>query len=193
MADSIRALAEPRNKRSERARAAVLHAADDLLVERGYAGLTIERIAARAGVAKQTIYRWWKSKAEILIEAYGTDVAEDLSHPATGDWAADLRTYLVDAASFLRNTPAGAVYRALVGEAQHNPDVAALLRSRYGIHHRLRTLLEAAAQAGAISTDADLNRVEAQLIGPVLYRVLVTGEAVDADFADPLVHSVLRA
>jgi len=54
------------HRRSDPARVAVLHAADDLLVERGYAGVTIEGIAARAGVAKQTIYRWWPSKVRDL-------------------------------------------------------------------------------------------------------------------------------
>lgn len=57
-----------RHGRSEQARIAVLQAADDLLVERGFAGLTVEGIAATAGVAKQTICRWWPSKTEILFD-----------------------------------------------------------------------------------------------------------------------------
>ena len=59
-----------RHGRSEQARIAVLQAADDLLVERGFAGLTVEGIAATAGVAKQTIYRWWPSKTEILFDGH---------------------------------------------------------------------------------------------------------------------------
>src|SRR4051812_49585182 len=76
--------------RSEQARAAVLHAADDLLVEHGFAGLTIEKIAAKAGVAKQTIYRWWPSKVDILLDAYGEDVAQELTPADLGSLAEDL-------------------------------------------------------------------------------------------------------
>lgn len=55
----------------------VLHAADDLLVERGFGGVTIEGIAARAGVAKQTIYRWWSSKVDILLDTLIDDAGKD--------------------------------------------------------------------------------------------------------------------
>jgi AcrR family transcriptional regulator len=99
-----------RHQRSEEARQAVLEAADDLLVERGFAGLTIEGIAARAGVAKQTIYRWWPSKAEVLMDAFVDDAAEYLSPPDTGDLGRDLRLHLSKLADFLTQTDAGAVF-----------------------------------------------------------------------------------
>src|ERR1700728_4739737 len=72
--------AEPRHHgnrhgRSEQARISILKAADDLLVERGFAGVTIEGIAARAGVAKQTIYRWWPSKVDILLDTLIEDAS----------------------------------------------------------------------------------------------------------------------
>src|ERR1700735_5922040 len=79
------------HRRNEQARIAVLHAADDLLAERGYAGVTIEGIAARAGVAKQTIYRWWPSKTDILFDALATDAGEYFTPADYGDFGADLR------------------------------------------------------------------------------------------------------
>ena len=90
-----------RHGRSEQARQAVLEAADDLLVEKGFAGVTIEGIAARAGVAKQTIYRWWKTKTDVLLDAFLQDVAEDLTPPDHGDVARDLRAHLRQLAQFL--------------------------------------------------------------------------------------------
>src|SRR5271154_296590 len=96
----------------------------------GFAGLPIEGIAARAGVAKQTIYRWWPSKAEILMDAFVGDAAEYLSPPDTGDLARDLRSHLSRLADFLTQTDAGAVFRALAGQAQHDADIAARLRGR---------------------------------------------------------------
>src|ERR1700733_11955746 len=96
-----------RHGRSEEARVAVLEAADDLLVERGFAQLTIEGIAARAGVAKQTIYRWWPSKTDVLLDAFLADAAEELTPPDTGDLAADLRLHLGALAEFLSRSDAG--------------------------------------------------------------------------------------
>src|ERR1700722_7124852 len=83
-----------RHGRSDPARIAVLEAADDLLVERGFAGVTIEGIAAKAGVAKQTIYRWWESKTAILFDALAEDAAEFFSSPDTGNLGTDLRARL---------------------------------------------------------------------------------------------------
>src|SRR5262245_22405845 len=83
-----------RHGRSEHARQAVLEAADDLLVEKGFAAVTIEGIAAHAGVAKQTIYRWWNTKTDILLDAFLQDAAEDLTPPDHGDLGRDLRAYL---------------------------------------------------------------------------------------------------
>jgi AcrR family transcriptional regulator len=92
--------------RSEQARRAVLEAVDDLLAERGFAGVTIEGIAAAAGVAKQTIYRWWDSKTDILMDALLAD-AEHLTPADRGDVGDDLRDYLGRLADFLtRSAPA---------------------------------------------------------------------------------------
>src|ERR1700722_5464065 len=83
-----------RHGRSQEARLPVLEAADDLLAERGFAGVTIEGIAARAGVAKQTIYRWWPSKVEVLLDTLIEDSQESLALPETGSAIEDARQYL---------------------------------------------------------------------------------------------------
>src|ERR1700741_5576172 len=82
------------HRRNEDARLAVLHAADDLLVERGFGGVTVEGIAARAGVAKQTIYRWWPSKVDILLATFIEDADRQLPVPTTGPALDGLRRYL---------------------------------------------------------------------------------------------------
>jgi len=108
-------------RRDENARRAVLHAADDLLVERGFGGVTIEGIAARAGVAKQTIYRWWPSKVDVLLD---TLIADAVAVPDTGSAVDCTRRYLRTLARFLTKEPAGKVLLALIGEAQHDPEMA---------------------------------------------------------------------
>jgi AcrR family transcriptional regulator len=179
--------------RSEQARTAVLHAADDLLVEHGFAGLTIEKIAAKAGVAKQTIYRWWPSKVDILLDAYGPDQARDLTPADLGSLDADLRAHLATVASFLTTSDAGAVYRALVGQAQHDPVLADRLRSTHLADQRVRDRLpfERAVARGELPSDVDIDAAVQRLISVIHYRVLVTGEPVDRDFTDSLVDEFL--
>jgi AcrR family transcriptional regulator len=179
--------------RSEHARRNVLEAADDLLVERGFAALTVEGIAARAGVAKQTIYRWWPSKTAILLEAYAQDAAQELTPPDTGDLAADLRAHLRGLAAFLTRSDAGAVFRALVGQAQHDPALAELLRREHLLHQRERDRLplERAVERGELDPALDLDDLVDRLVGPVHYRVLVTGDPVPVEFTDALVAGVL--
>src|SRR5580693_2726691 len=104
------------HRRDENARIAVLHAADDLLVERGFNGLTIEGIAARAGVAKQTIYRWWPSKVDVLLDTLVDDAGRQLVVSEAGPAFEVMRRYLRVFAGFL-GEPAGKVLLALIGEA----------------------------------------------------------------------------
>src|ERR1700749_1722068 len=118
------------HRRNEQARVSVLHAADDLLEERGFAGVTIEGIAARAGVAKQTIYRWWPSKVDILLDTLIEDASRQLTVPDTGSAVQSSRRYLRSLARFLKD-PAGKVLLALIGEAQHDREMAGVFAQRY--------------------------------------------------------------
>lgn len=182
-----------RHGRSELARQAVLEAVDDLLVERGFAGVTIEGIAARAGVAKQTIYRWWSSKVDVLLDAFTQDMAEHLVPPDLGDVRSDLRAHLHRLALFLTESDPGAVFRALAGQAQHDPELATRLRTDYLSQQRERDRLplERAVQRGELPPELDLDAAVDQLVGPVYYRVLVTGEPVIREFTDYLVDRFL--
>jgi AcrR family transcriptional regulator len=183
-----------RHGRSEAAREAVLEAADDLLTERGFAGVTVEGIAARAGVAKQTIYRWWPSKVDILLEAFAEDMDENLSPPDHGNVGDDLRALLHRLALFLTESDEGEVFRALAGQAQHDPVLATRLRADHLSRQRERDRvpLERAVERGELSADLDIDLALDQLFGPVYYRVLVTGEAVSREFTDHLVERFLR-
>jgi len=182
-----------RHGRSEQARQAVLEAADDLLVERGFAGVTIEGIAARAGVAKQTIYRWWSSKVDVLMDTFIDDMAQHLTPPDHGDLGRDLRVHLSRLADFLARSDAGAVFRALAGQAQHDPELAARLRTDYLGQQRARDRvpLLRAIERGQLPPDIDIDLAVDQLLGPIYYRVLVTGHPVPREFTDHLVHQFL--
>ncbi|GAA2786112.1 TetR/AcrR family transcriptional regulator [Crossiella cryophila] len=183
-----------RHGRSEHARRAVLEAADDLLVEKGFAGVTIEAIASSAGVAKQTIYRWWSTKTDILLDAFLQDAAEDLAVPDHGEVGADLRDYLSSLTHFLTRSDAGAVLRALLGQAQHDPAFAAVLRARFldEQHDRDRLVIERAVHRGQLPADLDVPAEVDQLVGPIYYRLLVTGDRIDEHFTDRLVAAFLQ-
>lgn len=183
-----------RHGRSVEARQAVLEAADDLLAERGFAGVTIEGIAARAGVAKQTIYRWWPSKVDVLLEAFTEDMAEHLTPEDHGDLGTDLRTHLANLAEFLTDSDPGAVFRALTGQAQHDPQLATRLRDDHLSHQRTRDRLplQRAIERGELPADLDVDEALDHLVGPVYYRVLVTGALVPRTFTDDLVAAFLH-
>jgi AcrR family transcriptional regulator len=182
-----------RHGRSEQARQSVLEAADDLVTERGFTGVTMEGIAARAGVAKQTIYRWWPSKVDVLLEAFGDDMAEHLNPPDHGDLGRDLREHLGTLALFLTESDPGAVFRALAGQAQHDARVAERLRVDHLGRQRKRDRrpLERAIERGQLPGDTDVDLAVDQLVGPIYYRVLVTGQPVSRTFTDTLVGEFL--
>jgi hypothetical protein len=143
-------------------------------------------------VAKQTIYRWWPSKTDILLEAFVTDAAEELAPPDTGDLPTDLRMHLNAAARFLTSSDAGAVFRALTAEGQHDPRLAERLREEYLTRQRLRdrTPLERAVSRGELSAAVDLDTLVDRLVGPLYYRALVTGEEITDSFVSELIAAV---
>jgi AcrR family transcriptional regulator len=182
------------HRRNEQARLAVLHAADDLLAERGFAGVTIEGIAARAGVAKQTIYRWWPSKVDVLLDTLIDDSRENLAVPDTGSAVEDTRRYLRALARFIAQ-PAGQVLLALIGEAQHDADMARVFRERYLDPQREaeRVMLARGVASGELPAGLDVDQALDMLRGPLFYRAMVSGGPISPAFTDQLVAAVLGA
>ncbi|NUW36246.1 TetR/AcrR family transcriptional regulator [Nonomuraea sp. SMC257] len=181
------------NRRDEAARLAVLHAADDLLVEHGFGALTIEAIARRAGVAKQTIYRWWPSKVEILLDTLIEDSDKRLSVPTEHPTAETIRDYLRGFARFLGDDPAGKVLLALIAEAQHDPATAASFHQRYlgPRREQERDLIARAIDAGEVSPRLGPDDTIDALVGPIVYRAL-TGSSIPHELVDTLVEDLLR-
>ncbi|HTX11418.1 MAG TPA: TetR/AcrR family transcriptional regulator [Solirubrobacteraceae bacterium] len=181
------------HRRDEHARLAVLHAADDLLVERGFGGVTIEGIAARAGVAKQTIYRWWPSKVDILLDTLIEDAGRQLAIGDTGSAVDCARRYLRRLARFLTKDPAGKVLLALIGEAQHDPEMARAFHQHYldPQRQREREMLRRGVDCGELSVELEIDAVLDALCGPIFYRAL-TGRPIPRRFIDGLVADSLQ-
>ncbi|WP_232519796.1 TetR/AcrR family transcriptional regulator [Actinosynnema pretiosum] len=183
--------AGPGRPRSDVARKAVLEAADDLLVEVGYAAMTMKGIAERAGVGRQTVYRWWATKAEILVEACLEDVREELVAAPMPTARSELVSYLDALGRFLTTSPAGLAYRALLGEAQHDPAVRDLVREADVVSTATGEVLRRVRPVAPAMPPPAL--ASAQLVGPVLTRVLEVDDEFSPELLDAHAELLLKA
>ncbi|MEU9042187.1 MULTISPECIES: TetR/AcrR family transcriptional regulator [unclassified Kitasatospora] len=184
-------------RRSERARTAVLAAAAELVADVGYRKLTIEAIAARAGVGKQTIYRWWPSKGAVVFDAFlaGSEYEGSLALPDTGDLAADLRTVLRPTTDELADPATDRTYRTMIAEIITDPALHADYRTRLldPLLEVTRDRLRSAREAGQIAPDTDLDLAVELVYGPLYYRWQYRLGPLTHEHADRLVDAVLRA
>lgn len=160
--------------------------------EIGYANLSMEAVAARAGASKQTIYRRWSSKGALLLDSL-LSLNEPLDYPDTGDLAADLRTQIHAAVDLLGGPPYGPLFYALVGEAQHDRRVAASLNERFIAPQQDKTVarLRAARDQGQLSPGFDLDLAMAILSGPLYFRLLITQEPLTHEYVDRVLDALL--
>ncbi|MEV0371551.1 TetR/AcrR family transcriptional regulator [Streptomyces sp. NPDC050636] len=185
------------SRRSERSRQAILDAALALVGEVGYAKLTIEGIASRAGVGKQTIYRWWPSKAAVLLDAFTATAEEDYAQglPDTGDLAADLKFVLRATADEFNDPAWQAPYRALAVAGANDEEVSRTFVARL-LEPGIRVYtdrLRAAQESGEVATDADVRVAAEMLLSPFSQRWLMRTGELTYEFVDTLVDLVLRA
>jgi AcrR family transcriptional regulator len=160
--------------RSRRAETAILEATVALLGEVGFAGLTIDGIAARAGVGKATIYRHWSSKAEVAVEAFQAFVPP-LDDPDTGSFADDVRAVLLQIVDGLTNSPLAGILPSLVEAAERDPELERLF-TEFGRARRavLRKVFDRAAARGELRPGLDLDVAIDALVGPIFTRRLIT-------------------
>jgi AcrR family transcriptional regulator len=162
-------------RRNERSRQAILAAAVALIGELGYEQVSIEAIARRAGVGKQTIYRWWPSKGAVLLEALDDRLATVVDFPDTGDIVEDLRTQMKGVTELLGSTQVGPLYQGLIAAAQGDSAL-----SRAHIEQVIapatvagRERLARAQERGEMRADADIQALIDMLYGAIYYRLLL--------------------
>ncbi|MFD7029831.1 TetR/AcrR family transcriptional regulator [Streptomyces sp. NPDC059917] len=176
--------------RNEEAHRSVLEATAALLVENGYGALTIEGVAKRANVAKSTVYRWWKSKPELVMDASvhvptpGPDPAPETAvDPAsgaaeidTGSLAGDLAAFLADLYGAAADPVRARALTGLAAEAQLDPGSAAPFRDWARTRRELVLVLLARAVAREeIPAATDVESAADLVLGPFWYRLLVMG------------------
>ncbi|MEV4253516.1 TetR/AcrR family transcriptional regulator [Spirillospora sp. NPDC049652] len=181
----------PGRPRSEAARRAILDAAMGELQERGYAALTMQGIAARAGVGKQTVYRWWPSKAEVALEAMAEMAEEVVAVPDEGSLQADLDAFL--AATFHQRGQRPALV-GLMAQALLDPAFATQFRDRFLLVRRgvFGAILERAAARGEVAPDADLDLLMDVVYGVLWYRLMLDHAPLDEELGRRLSRLVVR-
>src|SRR3954447_26140507 len=181
----------PGRPRSESARGAILEATLALIERDGYGSVTMEAIARRAGVSKQTVYRWWPAKSAITLEALTEGAAAIAPARDTGSFEDDLRF-------FLRRTVAGGrrnerLLAAVMAEAQLDDGFSAAFRDDFlaGRRQVLQELLERGRGRGELGEAANLDFLVEVAFATLWYRILARNGPLDRAFADRLTDALL--
>lgn len=172
-------MGRPRSQRSEDA---ILNAAMDILVERGYRGFTMDEVVARAAVSKSTIYRRWPSKELLAVAA--VDRLPELTPVDKGSIEEDLLSIVMEFTNLVRNTALGVVWPTMIGERGNNAELAAALDASTE-RRRIPTkqVLQRAIEKGALPADLDLELAVDMVMGPVLLRLFFeTADVSEASF-----------
>jgi len=177
---------------TEEVRREVLAAAGEVLIGEGMAAFTIEKVAARSGASKMTIYKLWPSKGALALEGYFTTVESTLAFPDTGDIRADLQTQMHAFVDLLTGTHAGRALAELIGQAQTDPELMAAYRATYsGPRRRLAVdRMSAAQKQGQLRTGLDAESVVDQLWGACYHRLLIPDQPVTHELVDQLLANL---
>lgn len=180
----------PRDPRVDRA---ILDAAREILADSDVASLSFEAIAARAGVGKTTIYRRWRTKEDLLLALFADTAEQTIGVDDVGDTRRELLQLvasLVDAS----NMTSPVALHAVVAELAHNPRLRASFTTLILDRRRGETaaVLVRGIARGDLRPDLDLVAAHEMLMGPLSYRLLLTGEPLTAQLAESVVDAFLR-
>jgi AcrR family transcriptional regulator len=181
--------------RSSRSEAAILAATRELLSKGGVRELTVEGVAARAGVAKTTIYRRWRSKDDLALAVLIDMVQTVVAVPELADTRAELITLVQGAVRILSKTLMGSVMQGLVSELASDSELARNFRTHV-VSLRLaevERLIQRGIDRGDLRTGIDVTLTHDLLFGPVYYRLFLSGEPLDKSLAVRIVDAVLPA
>jgi len=183
----------PGRPRSESAHRAILDAARDLLSERRPRDVSMEAIAERAGVGKATLYRRWRSREELALALLEEVSTGALPVRDIGDTRAELVALVRQTIAMLTGSVVGPVVQGLASELIGDPELRAGMQERVITVRRqaVREVLERAVERGDVRADLDLGIGPELLVGPVYYRLLVSGESLDDGLPERIVDTLL--
>jgi AcrR family transcriptional regulator len=184
------------NPRAERSKQAILDATRELLADEGDVGsLTVEAVAARSGVAKTTIYRRWRDKWELALDAVMIDMLPGFADPVdVGDTRKELVTFVQAAIKNLSAPPSGPAMQGLISQIATDPELGRVYRERVVEPRRaqLRPVIERGIARGDLRPDTDVRLVHELLLGPIFYRLLLSGGQLDRKLSTRLADAILH-
>ena len=183
----------PGRKRSEASRRAILDAAFAMLEEVGFENLSIEGVAARAGVGKTTIYRWWPSKGVLAVEAFLDGVAPAITFSETACATADITAQMQALAEIYRGRT-GRFVREMIGSSQSDAAMRQAFLDGFLVPRReaARRVFRRGVEAGEFRSGLDPDVAIDALYGPIYYRLLTSTGPLDAAFVARLADGVMR-
>ena len=184
----------PGRPRSAEADRAILRAAVDLLADEGYGGVTMEGVAARAGVGKATVYRRWSCKSALVVDALSTCREPGWQPPDTGSARDDLLAFVRGFMEHIRTSDAGRVMPALVAELSRSPELALAFREDFVQPRRARVLeaVRRGVERGEVRAGVDPELVADGVVALLMHRFLVTGMEIDEDLPERVMDLLWR-
>ena len=184
----------PGRPRSEGAKQAILEAAYSLLRKGGITSASSDELARAAGVSKATLYRWWKTKEAIMLDAFFEKMRPALPYEADGSPLEALRRNVVRGAAWLQSED-GRIAVRLISEVYEDPKLRRLFLDHFYLPRRALQvqLIQAAIAAGELRRDTDAEVLVDALQGPLYFRFLIGHAALDKAFATKMVTMVLKS
>jgi AcrR family transcriptional regulator len=161
----------------------------------GYARMSMESIARRAGVGKAAIYRRWATKSALVVTVIGAVTADDVEVPDTGTFRSDLRAVLGANAALLRRPITQRILADLMAETRRLPALEAALRSSVQDRRRAkgRDLLRRAIDRGELPADLDCDLALDLLAAPLYWRIVASRRPATPAYLDALTNMILSA
>jgi AcrR family transcriptional regulator len=185
------------NARAERSKHAILDTTRELIAENGgVRSLTVEAVAARSGIAKTTIYRRWRDKWHLALDAVMIDMLPGFADPVdVGDTRSELITFIEAARKNLSTSPSGPAMQGLASLIATDPELARVYREQVVEPRRaqLRPVVERGVARGDLRPDTDVRLVHELMVGPIFYRLLFSGGPLDRKLSTRLADAILGA
>ena len=181
-------------KRDQDAEKRILDATRDLICERGATRVSINEIAAHAGVSKPTIYRWWPSKAAVVFDALEREIKANSPPPNTGTAYGDVRIQ-VQRVVKLMNSPLRAILRELIVETFGDDEVAEQFRTLFFAERRRQgaATVQAGIDIGELRPDLDPEIIGDLLYSPLWLRMIIGHQPLTPKAVDKLLDHVWPA
>ena len=182
---------EATDERVRRSKTVVLRITSELLIAKGVSGVTVDEVARLSGVAKTTIYRHWRTRSELVIDACSLLSTAQLT-PDSGSFEHDITILLLDLAHLLKTAKWPAVLPSLVDAAERDPELAVVYSQIQAKHVApYLQVIERGKQRGEILPKLDSATMVAGLVGPLFYRRWFSREALDEAFVKSVIRNVI--